>query len=112
MLHDLIDSVRPGDEVVRVHSSNITKSNLSNYLHTQEITGIYKTRFERSLNTKQGFPVFKTYIEANYVYKKENIYDSFRLTEEDEREIRKLAKDEYIGEKVLFNISPLTYEFN
>jgi DNA replication licensing factor MCM2 len=44
MLHDLIDQARPGDEV--------------------EITGVYTNNFEASLNTKQGFPVFSTHVEA------------------------------------------------
>lgn len=48
-----------------------------------------------------GFPVFATIIEANYISKKEDFFASFKLTEEDEREIRELAKDERIGEKVV-----------
>jgi DNA replication licensing factor MCM2 len=44
--------------------------------------------------------VFKTVIEANHVFKKDDILEGFRLTEEDEHVIRKLAKDENIGEKV------------
>jgi DNA replicative helicase MCM subunit Mcm2 (Cdc46/Mcm family) len=52
------------------------------------------------LNSQQGFPVFKTVIEANYVYKRDDIYQSFQLTEEDEKQIRQLAKDPHIGEKV------------
>lgn len=53
-----------------------------------------------STNNKNGFPVFQTVIEANFVAKKEDLFASFRLTEDDEREIRKLAKDDHIGERV------------
>jgi DNA replication licensing factor MCM2 len=46
--------------------------------------------------------VFKTVIEANYIHKRDDIYQSFQLTEEDEKQIRQLAKDPHIGEKVFF----------
>ena len=39
-------------------------------------------------------------IEANYIHKKDDVFDNFKLTEEDEHIIRKLAKDDKIGEKV------------
>jgi DNA replication licensing factor MCM2 len=52
MTSDLIDMVRPGEEI--------------------EVTGIYNTNFDASLNRKSGFPVFATMIEANHVQKKED----------------------------------------
>ncbi|KAG5462768.1 MAG: hypothetical protein BJ554DRAFT_3612, partial [Olpidium bornovanus] len=45
LLWDLIDSAKPGEEV--------------------EITGVYRNNFDASLNTKNGFPVFATIVEAN-----------------------------------------------
>jgi DNA replication licensing factor MCM2 len=66
----------------------------------QEVTGIYKQNYDSGLNMQHSFPVFATLIEANYISKKEDFYASFRLTEEDEKEIRKLGKDEKIGERV------------
>lgn len=48
LLWDLIDSAKPGEEV--------------------EITGIYRNSFDAGLNMKNGFPVFKTVIEANVHY--------------------------------------------
>jgi DNA replication licensing factor MCM2 len=89
LLHDLIDNVKPGDEV--------------------EITGIYRNSFDRILNSQHGFPVFKTVIEANHVFKKDDILEGFRLTEEDEHVIRKLAKDENIGEKIIQSMAPSIY---
>lgn len=47
LLADNIDAARPGDEV--------------------EITGIYTSNYEYSLNQKHGFPVFSTQIEANHI---------------------------------------------
>jgi DNA replication licensing factor MCM2 len=65
LLGDLIDCCRPGEQV--------------------EVTGVYKNSFDVSLNTKNGFPVFATLIDANHVAKKEDIYSPghvlFRVSE-------------------------------
>ena len=50
-----------------------------------EITGIYLNSFDGSLNAKQGFPVFATMIEANYVSKKEDLQAALTLTAEDKQ---------------------------
>lgn len=47
MLNDLVDSARPGDEV--------------------EIVGIFINKFDYSANSKHGFPVFNTIVEANNI---------------------------------------------
>ncbi|PRP86025.1 hypothetical protein PROFUN_05796 [Planoprotostelium fungivorum] len=86
LIGDLIDSARPGEEV--------------------DITGIYKNNFDVSLNSQNGFPVFATIIEANSIIKREDAQSAFRLTEEDERAVRELAKDERIGEKLVQSIAP------
>lgn len=52
------------------------------------------------MNTKNGFPVFATVIEANYVTKKQDLFSAYKLTQEDKEEIEKLAKDPRIGERV------------
>ncbi|KAK5580159.1 hypothetical protein RB653_000172 [Dictyostelium firmibasis] len=89
LMDDLIDTVRPGEEV--------------------EITGIYKHNFDLKLNHSQGFPVFSTIIEANHINKKEDLLSSFILTDEDEREIRKLSKDSNIAQKIIQSIAPSIY---
>jgi len=66
------------------------------------VTGIYTNNFDLSLNTKNGFPVFATVVEANYITKKQDCFSSYKLTEEDKEEIEKLAKDPNIGEKVSY----------
>lgn len=76
----MIDKARPGEEV--------------------EVTGIYKNSFDSRLNSKHGFPVFSTVIEANYVSKKSELSSSVILSEEDEMKIKDLAKDDKIGERV------------
>eukprot|EP00002_Diphylleia_rotans_P025588 TRINITY_DN5063_c0_g1_i3.p1 TRINITY_DN5063_c0_g1~~TRINITY_DN5063_c0_g1_i3.p1 ORF type:complete len:1064 (+),score=262.09 TRINITY_DN5063_c0_g1_i3:63-3254(+) len=86
LLGDLIDSARPGEEI--------------------EITGIYKNNFDASLNKMHGFPVFATVIEANYISKRADDFATFRLTDEDIREIRRLSRDPQIGEKIINAIAP------
>jgi len=89
LLWDLIDSAKPGDEV--------------------EVTGIYRNNFDTSLNVKNGFPVFSTVLEANHINKKEDLFASFRLTEDDEKAIRALARDERIGKRIIKSMAPSIY---
>lgn len=89
LLWDLIDSAKPGEEV--------------------EVTGVYRNNFDTSLNIKNGFPVFSTILEANHILKKEDLYSSFRLTEEDEKHIRALARDQRIGKRIIKSIAPSIY---
>ncbi len=75
----------------------------------QEVTGVYRNNFDASLNSRNGFPVFSTIIEANHVNKKEDLFAAFRLTEEDEREMRNLARDERIRKRIIKSIAPSIY---
>ena len=79
LLWDLIDSAKPGEEV--------------------EISGVYRNNYDAQLNNKNGFPVFATILEANHVVKSHDQLAGFRMTEEDEREIRALSRDPRIVEK-------------
>lgn len=89
LLNDLIDCARPGEEI--------------------EVTGIYTNNFDLSLNTKNGFPVFATVVEANYVTKKQDLFSAYKLTREDKEEIEKLAKDPRIGDRIIKSIAPSIY---
>ncbi|EIN12045.1 MCM-domain-containing protein [Punctularia strigosozonata HHB-11173 SS5] len=89
LLWDLIDSAKPGEEI--------------------EVTGVYRNNFDASLNSKNGFPVFSTIIEANHINKKEDQFAAFRLTEEDEKEIRALARDDRIRKRIIKSIAPSIY---
>ena len=90
VLHgDLVDAARPGEAV--------------------EVTGIFRHSYSASLNSTNGFPVFSTLIEVNYVNKKEDLFSSFQITEEDVAEIRRLATDERIGERLCKSIAPSIY---
>lgn len=89
LLGDLIDIARPGEEI--------------------EVTGIYVNNFSYALNTRHGFPVFATVIEANYISRKEDQFAAFRLTEDDQNEIRRLADDPNIGKRIIQSIAPSIY---
>lgn len=89
LLWDLIDSAKPGEEV--------------------EITGIYRNSYDAQLNNRNGFPVFATILEANYVVKSHDQLAGFRLTEEDERQIRALSRDPQIVDKIIASIAPSIY---
>eukprot|EP00897_Mesotaenium_endlicherianum_P009211 jgi/Mesen1/8318/ME000457S07522 len=89
LLHDLIDCARPGEEI--------------------EVTGIYTNNFDAALNTKNGFPVFSTIIEANHVSKKKDLFAAYKLTDEDKDEILKLSKDPRIAVRIMKSIAPSIY---
>lgn len=115
LLWDLIDSAKPGEEIVSLlcprpalrRAQLIQRSALG--LRFQEVTGIYRNNFDVSLNIKNGFPVFSTVLEANHINKKEDLFASFRLTEEDEKMIRSLSRDERIGKRIIKSIAPSIY---
>lgn len=73
------------------------------------MTGVYRNNFDASLNSKNGFPVFSTIIEANHVNKKEDLFAAFKLTEEDEKEMRNLARDPRIRKRIIKSIAPSIY---
>ena len=89
LLWDLIDKAKPGEEI--------------------EVTGIYRNNYDAQLNNRNGFPVFATILEANHIVKSHDQLAGFRLTEQDEREIRALSKDPQIVDKIVASIAPSIY---
>ncbi|KAJ1878666.1 MCM DNA helicase complex subunit, partial [Kickxella alabastrina] len=89
LLWDLIDCAKPGEEI--------------------EVTGVYAHTMDAALNSRQGFPVFSTVIEANHVSKRADEFAAVRLTEEDRRLIRGLARDDAVGKRVIRSIAPSIY---
>ena len=87
LLGDLIDIVRPGEEV--------------------EITGIYVHKATGG-HDKSGFPVYATQIEANCVQKK-SVVSNTELTEEDKNRIRKLSQEPDIVDRIIRSIAPSIY---
>ncbi|KAK3735313.1 hypothetical protein QZH41_018724, partial [Actinostola sp. cb2023] len=86
---DLVDSCKPGDEI--------------------ELTGIYKINYDWSLNRSNGFPVFATVIEANYISKQDDKMAVTSLTDEDVKAIMDLSKDERVGERIIASMGPSIY---
>lgn len=89
LLDDLIDCARPGEEI--------------------EVTGIYRHNVDPSINITNGFPVFATVIEANYVRKMEDAHADMELTDDNIHEIRQLSRDPRIAERVFASIAPSIY---
>jgi DNA replication licensing factor MCM2 len=89
LLADLVDSIKPGDQI--------------------NLTGIYRNNFDQGLNARQGFPVFKTAIEANYIEKAVDKVSKEGLTDEEITAIRELAKQDNIGERIFASIAPSIY---
>lgn len=89
LLNDLIDTARPGDEI--------------------EVTGVYRHNVDPTINIMNGFPVFSTVIEANFVRKVEDAHAETELTDDDIREIRSLSQDSRIAERVFASIAPSIY---
>jgi DNA replication licensing factor MCM2 len=51
--------------------------------------------------------VFATVIEANYIVKREDFYSTYKLTDEDREQLKNLASDPKIAQKVNDNIIQL-----
>ena len=88
LTNDLVDTVRPGDEV--------------------ELTGIFISKFDFSMNVRYAFPVFQTFIEAVHL-KRLNEIEIGVLTDEDKIQIRQLSKDPNIATKIFNSIAPSIY---
>lgn len=89
LVGDLIDRARPGDEVA--------------------ITGIYTNTPDPSLNLRDGFPVFRTIIEANHIERRADVVGSKLLTAEDKKAILKLSKNPNIAQILINSIAPSIY---
>ncbi|KFG26512.1 uncharacterized protein NESG_00660 [Nematocida ausubeli] len=81
--YDLIDSVRPGDEI--------------------ELTGTYKNTF--TTGTK-GTPSFYTCIEGLSIIKKEDESSLINISPEDEKEIKRLSKVHNIMDILIRSMAP------
>lgn len=86
---DLIDRVRPGEEVV--------------------ITGIYTHQYSSIANIQSGFPVFNTIIVANHIARKDDIESMNNITEDDKKQIIAISKDKNLENKLLESIAPSIY---
>ena len=87
--HDLVDTVRPGDHVRAVL--------------------MIKALPEKGSSGKTL--AFKTYAEANYIETTEKGLEEIKITEEDVRRIKQLAKDPNRYEKLVNTIAPFIHGY-
>lgn len=85
---DLIDMARPGEEV------DVTAIYVHNLTNAQVLS-----------RDRSGFPVFSTVLEANCMHKK-NGAGNTGLSDEDKRQIRELAADPQVSERIFRSIAP------
>lgn len=84
ILHgDLTDKCRPGEEV--------------------KVTGIYKHLMEVR---RQGFPVFSTVIEANYIFRSIDQSSALSITDEEKRDIIELSQNPDLDSLIFQSIAP------
>mgnify|MGYP000164963952 CR=1 FL=1 len=84
---DMVDIARPGDRVV--------------------VTGVYKARPDTT--TPGKLATFSTFVEVNYIDTEEKEVESIEITPEEEEEIRNLAKDKLVANKIVNSIAPSIY---
>lgn len=85
LLGDLVDKVRPGDDLI--------------------ITGVLDARQDMITNAKLGFPVFATWILANHCQKRRE-RQIRELTERDIDIIKRLSQNPNIRDKIISSIAP------
>jgi DNA replication licensing factor MCM2 len=85
---DLVDTVRPGDLV--------------------EVVGVLLGKYDSMGNARTGFPVFKTYVEANSIRRK-NELKMDNIGEEQLKEILQLSRDPTVRDRVISSIAPSVY---
>ena len=70
-------------------------------------------RYDLGLAQRNGFPVFSTIIEANHVAKKEKLGAAVggvdAVSDDDKREILRLARDPRIAERIVRSLAPSLY---
>ncbi len=83
---DLVDLVKPGDKII--------------------ITGMVRLRPPQ----KRG-SVYQKFIEANWIEALEMEFEEIEISEEEVREIKKLARDPKIHDKIIDSIAPSIYGY-
>merc|ERR1719281_2417441 len=85
---DMVDTVRPGDELT--------------------LTGIYKCLYDLNSNARHCFPVYQTQIEAVHARRKGDLL-LMQITDEEVAKIRELGKSPNVRERIINSIAPSIY---
>ena len=87
VLGDNIDSVRPGDQI--------------------QVTGFFLSKFDFTMTSKHGFPIFSTFVEANNIVKLDAVDDMDIVQENLKKEhIIELSKYSNVSEIIFNSIAP------
>ena len=85
---DLIDQVKPGDEI--------------------EIVAIYKADIDINMQNKYGFPLCRTYLECNSINKINEIEETM-ISQEDKIFFNKLKFNEHLVDIMVNSVAPSIY---
>lgn len=86
-LGDNIDAVRPGDQV--------------------QITGFFLSKFDFTMTSKHGFPIFSTFVEANNILKLDAVDDMDLIQENLKKDnILELSRNPNVAEIIFQSIAP------
>lgn len=87
VLGDNIDSVRPGDQV--------------------QVTGFFLSKFDFTMTSKHGFPIFSTFVEANNIMKLDVVDDMDLIQENLKRDnILELSRNPRVADIIFQSIAP------
>ncbi|MGC8538463.1 MAG: minichromosome maintenance protein MCM [Candidatus Micrarchaeia archaeon] len=89
---DLVNTILPGDRV--------------------EISGVLRIRPRRTMRGKEEKTLFTVYFEANSIIPKQKEFAELEISEEEEMEIKEMAKDPQIFEKIAKSIAPSIYGYD
>ncbi|MCL5239474.1 MAG: minichromosome maintenance protein MCM, partial [Candidatus Marsarchaeota archaeon] len=89
---DLVNKQQPGDRV--------------------DITGVLRIRPRRNVRGKQEKAQFTMFIDAVSIMAKQKEFAELEITQDEEKEIRELAKDPHIFEKIARSIAPSIYGYD
>jgi replicative DNA helicase Mcm len=90
LLDDIVDEVKPGDRIKASAIINLRKN-------------------RKSVGDAVFGPLFRRFLEINFIETSSKEYERVVITPEDEREIRKLSKDPHLEEKIVKSIAPSIY---
>lgn len=85
---DMVDSVRPGDELT--------------------LTGTYRCLYDMNSNARHCFPVYQTQIDAVHARRKGDLL-LMQITDEEIQKIRELAKSPNARERIINSVAPSIY---
>jgi replicative DNA helicase Mcm len=91
MMDDMVNCAMPGDRV--------------------DITGILRIRPRKNSKGKQEKALFTMFLDAVSIMQKQKEFSELEITQDEEKEIRELAKDPHIYENIARSLAPSIYGY-